>query len=100
MSIIFIIGSIVSPNVRVSQEQFQQTNISVTIEWAAEEGISYTINVNPNVTINVTERNYTELVVSYDTEYNVSVIASLCGTNKTTFTTLHYGEIIRHSYSY
>ena len=74
------------------QEQLQPNSISVKIEWKAEEGISYSISVDPDVTIKFMERNYTELVVSYDTKHNVSVTASLCGSNSTTSITVHYGE--------
>ena len=36
-------------------------------------------------------RNSAELVVMYDNKYNISVVASLCGTNGTTFITINQG---------
>ena len=44
--------------------------------------------------INYTGRTNAELVVMYDNKYNVSVVASLCGTNKTTFIVINQSELI------
>ena len=72
----------------------QITCITVTLEWSHIHGESYSISVDPLVDINYTGRNSAELVVMYDNKYNVSVIASLCGTNKTTFIVINQSELI------
>ena len=66
-------------------EHLEANNITVNVEWSTEQGVIYILNY--------TERHSAQLVVPYNTKYNVSVIASLCGYNRTTFNLLNYGEL-------
>ena len=85
----------VIPHVNASKE-FGTNNITVTLEWTHIKfnGVSYSISVDPMVAVSYTGRNHAKLVMMYDNEYNVSVVASLCGTNRTTFITINQGKVI------
>lgn len=74
-------------------EHLEANNITVNVEWSTEHGVIYILNIEPEVAFNYTERHSAQLVVPYNTKYNVSVIASLCGYNRTTFSLLNYGEL-------
>jgi hypothetical protein len=47
--------------------------------------VSYSVSVDPEVAVNYTGRDRVQLTVSYDTKYNVSIVASLCGETTTYF---------------
>ena len=67
---------------------------AVTLLWPREAGAVYHINVLPEIThIQLTTSHdicTINLTVSYDNEYNVSIVSSLCGV--TTTKVLNYGE--------
>ena len=75
-------------------EQFEANSVTVTLEWTTKHGVTYNVNVDPQVTVNHTGRNSAQLVVPFNTKYNVSIVASLCGTNRTTFNLLNYGKLL------
>ena len=52
------------------------------------------------MTTNFINKNNAEVVIFYDTEFNISVVASVCGKNSTTLKTLNYGERKTKLYSY
>jgi hypothetical protein len=56
-------------------------------------GVSYSISVDPEVAVNYTGRSSALLSVSYDTKYNVSVVASLCGITMTYFAIINHGKL-------
>ena len=78
-------------------ERFEANSVIVTLEWTTKHGVTYNVNVDPQVTVNHTGSNSAQLVVPFNTKYNVSVVASLCGTNKTTFSLLNYGKLHLHT---
>jgi hypothetical protein len=82
----------VAPNTSIS-EQFQSKDISVTLEWTHTNGVSYSISVEPEVAVNYTGRSSAQITVSYDTKYNVSVVASLCGETTTYFAIIYHGKL-------
>ena len=87
-----MIFDVVTPSVNIS-EHFQFNFVSVTLEWTAKNGISYIVSVNPETAINYTQKSV-QLSVLYDTKYNVSVVASLCGVNQTVYSTIiNYGKL-------
>ena len=56
--------------------------------------MSYNISVDPEVVVNSsTGRNSAQLILSYDTRYNVSVVAALCGITTTNFAIIHHGKL-------
>ena len=85
----------VTPHVNASKE-YGPNAITVTLEWTHINGVSYIIDVDPMVTVNyaASERSTAKLVMMYDKKYNISVIASLCGTNRTTLITINQGKLI------
>jgi hypothetical protein len=74
-------------------EQFRPTDISATLEWTHTNGVFYSISVDPEVAVNYTGRSSAQLTVSYDTKYNVSVVASLCGMITTNFAIIYHGMV-------
>ena len=86
--------------VQVRSEQFGLDNITVILQWLNEGGgVSYSASVTPESLAvemligNVTGYASIELVLLYNTQYNLSIVASLCGVNSTTsITELNYGK--------
>ena len=89
-------GSPTSPVVQVRSEQFGLDNITVILEWHNEGGgVSYSASVTTEslAVEMLTGHASIELVLLYNTQYNLSIVASLCGVNSTTsITELNYGE--------
>ena len=82
----------VTPDANIS-EQFGANSIAVTLEWTHKNGVTYGVSVDPEVAVNYTGRNRAELIVSYDTKYNVSVVASLCEIITTNLTIINHGKL-------
>ena len=86
--------------VQVHSEQFGLDNITVILEWHNEGGgVSYSASVTPEslrvemLYENVTGNASVELVLLYNTQYNLSIVASLCGLNSAmSITELNYGK--------
>ena len=84
---------VVTPSVNIS-EHFQMNFVSVTLKWTAKNGISYSINVNPETAISYTGERSAQLSILYNTKYNVSVVASLCGIDQTIYSIIiNYGKL-------
>ena len=83
----------VTPHVNATKE-FGPKAITVTLEWTNVNGVSYIIDVDSMVAVNYSRKNAAKLVMMYDKEYDVGVIASLCGTNRTTMITINQGKLI------
>ena len=90
--IINMIYDVVTPSVSIS-EYFQINFVVITLEWTAENGVSYFVSVNPETAINYTGKSSTQLVLLYNIKYNVSVVASLCGTNQASHNAINYGKL-------
>ena len=82
----------VTPNVNICAH-FEMESVTVVLLWTHKNGVSYSVSVDRQVAVNYTGRNGAQLVVSYNTKYNVSVIASLCGRNSTNFSAINYGKL-------
>jgi hypothetical protein len=82
----------VTPSVNIS-EDFQMNFVAVTLEWVANNGVSYVIT--PERAINYTGKSSARLILSYNTEYNVSVVASLCRTSQAVHSTIYYSKLQR-----
>ena len=54
--------------------------------------MSYSISVDPEVAVNFTGRNSSQLTVSYDIKYNISVVASLCEIITANHFIIHHGK--------
>ena len=77
-------------------EEYQADNVTVTVTWAPAElmdDITFSTKVSPLVPIVPTGSTNRQLIISYNTEYNLSVVAvTPCG-NVIASKTLNYGEI-------
>ena len=82
-------------------EDYQADNVTVTVKWAPAQQmdnnvitlITTTVTVSPMVPIIPTGNTSRELVISYNTEYNLSLVAvTACG-NAASTRKLNYGEI-------
>jgi hypothetical protein len=75
---------------------FLRNSVMITLQWPREAGAVYHINVSPQTPY--TERTNTtrhdiftlNLAISYNIQYNVSIVSSLCGV--TTTRVLNYGK--------
>ena len=83
----------VSPNVNISRE-FEADRVRVALEWTHTNGVSYAISVDPEVNVSYSWRKSAQLVVPYNTKYNISVVASLCGNTRAVFIMINYGKLM------
>ena len=71
-------------------------NVRVNVEWTQQEGADYNVRVFPLASLNLKVAKSTNLVtldLSYNTEYNFSVVAvTPCG-NATAFMRLNYSKV-------
>ena len=82
----------VTPHINISQ-WFETNSIIVVLKWTTKNGASYSVRVDPELGINYTERHSAQLLLSYNTKYNISITASLCGRNSTTFSALYHCKL-------
>lgn len=85
--------TIVVPHMNISAQWFETNSIIVALDWAYKNGASYNVSVDPELAINYTGRSSAQLSLSYNIQYNVSITASLCGRNSTTFSALNYCKL-------
>lgn len=80
-----------------TSEEYSADGVIVTVEWTQQVGALYDVTVVPVVpAIMFTGNVSRQLTLSYNTDYNFSVVAiTPCG-NATAFITLNYG--IRYKY--
>ena len=75
--------------------QFLSNSVTVTLQWPREPGAVYHVNVSPETPHTELTNAMTvmiNLTVSYNIQYNVSIVSSLCGV--TTTKVLNYGKCI------
>lgn len=79
----------------VTSKEYDADNVTITVEWTQLVGITYTAGVSPPglVPLTLSESTSLRLVLKYNTEYNLSVVASSCGVNATAVITLNYGNL-------
>ena len=76
-------------------EQFANETVTIFFTWTIEEidGVLYSISVIPQATVMYDGPTNAQLTLSYNTSYNVSLIATRCGQNSSSPSTkLRYGE--------
>jgi hypothetical protein len=89
-----VIGIQYTPVLNVSEEYYRADNVTVTILWAPIDNITFSTQVSPLAPIMTTGSTSRQLIISYNTEYNLSVVATTpCG-NFIASITLSYGEVI------
>ena len=79
--------------------EYRPNSVIVLIEWTIiqtqhhEEDTPFSINSIPEVIVMSNSSMSARLLISYNTKYNVSITATLCGINNTTATVaLNFGE--------
>ena len=76
----------------------RNNDVTVTLQWPQEAGTVYRINVLPEISYTVFTNAMSHniitinLMISYNIQYNVSIVSSLCG--DTTTKVLNYGKLI------
>ena len=83
-----------TPTLSIFHEYYGPDNVTVTVEWTQQEGATYDVRISPLAPVLVTNGDTShQIIVLYNTEYNLTVVAvTVCG-NVTTSRTLNYGEI-------
>ena len=82
------------PNISITSEAYHADNVTLTVEWPQQEGAAYNIRILPEPLVPsvFTGSMSCQLAVSYNTEYNVSVEATVpCRSNVTASIGLNYG---------
>ena len=75
----------------------RNNDVTVTLQWPQKAGAVYSVDVLPEMshTVLTVALNYNSntinLTISYDIQYNVSIVSSLCGI--TTTKVLNYGKL-------
>ena len=69
-------------------------NVTVTVKWTQQEGAMYNIRISPLAPVLITNGSTSgQIMVLYNKEYNLTVVAvTTCG-NATTSMRLNYGEL-------
>ena len=82
--------------VHVHTEEYSVNNITVTVEWTQQIGAVYESSVLPPAPLEFIGSSSVQLVLEYNTVYNLSVVAvniAPCGGyTETSFIALDYGE--------
>ena len=84
------------PRLQVISEDYLPDNVTVTVAWTQNTGAMYDIGIVPLAIAPIvsTGNVNSQLIVVYNNEYNLSVVAfTPCG-NTTAFITLHYGKAL------
>ena len=86
-----------SLNVTMVNQLLRSDDVTVTLQWPREPGAVYHINILPEPPHNeLNSMMYNifmiSLTISYDIQYNISIVSSLCGV--TTTKVLNYGKCI------
>ena len=86
-----------SLNVSLVNQLLGNNDVTVTLQWPREPGVVYNVNVLPEnfisrIPLTVMSHNTitTNLTISYNIQYNVSIVSSLCGV--TTTKVFNYGK--------
>ena len=89
------------PSVTTSVIEYGIYNVTIQLEWIPQKGVTYRISAETEITVtNITvSLSLVQLVVPYNTHYNVSIVATSCERNSTnTAIEFYYGEFLSHLY--
>ena len=81
--------------VYVHTEEYSVNNITITVEWIQQIGAVYDSSVLPPAPLEFTGSSSVQLVLEYNTVYNLSIeiiVAHCGGYTETSFIELNYGE--------
>ena len=81
-------------NISSVNQLLRNTNVTVTLQWPREPGAVYRVSVSPETShtdLNInTMTMMINLTISYNIQYNISIVSSLC--DVTTTKVLNYGK--------
>ena len=79
----------------ISEEHYEADNITITVEWAQQIGVTYyAIKISPVVPLMFIGSTSRQLIILYNTVYNFSVEAAApCRPNATASIRLKYGMV-------
>ena len=77
-----------SLNVTMVNQLLRSDDVTVTLQWPQEAGAVYHVNISPEVShteLTTTSHNIfaINLTISYNIQYSVSIVSSLCGVTTT-----------------
>ena len=82
-----------SLNVSLMNHLLRNNDVTVTLQWPREAGVVYRVNILPDTSLTKAMSHNTvtlNLTISYNIQYNVTIVSSLCGI--TTTKVLNYGK--------
>ena len=69
-------------------------NVIVYLTWTPEKGVAYNVSTEPELTISIIAKSSDQLIVPYNTHYNVNIETIMCGQNSiSTAFEIYYGEL-------
>ena len=76
---------------------FLRNSVAVTLQWPREAGAVYHVNVMPEIphtelTNTMHDHVLINLTISYNTQYNISIISRLCSVTTTKVLQFNYGN--------
>ena len=81
-------------NISLTNHFHTKLNVTVTLQWPREAGAVYNVSIKPQISntelFKVTSTVTANLTLSYNIQYNVSIVSSLCGVITTKV--LYYGK--------
>ena len=82
--------------IRLRSEQFEIDNVTIDLEWnGSDSQVFYNVTTSPQLSVTFNRSTSIELMVPYNTFYNVSVTPYLCRrVGTTTLIQLNYSEHI------
>ena len=70
-------------------------HLTVLLKWMAEKGVTYNVSTETTAVVENIATSSAQITVSYNTFYNVSVVATLCGhKNVSAVEIIYYGEFL------
>ena len=72
--------------------RYETDNILVVLDWTSENGVSYNVTAIPHVAVVFNASTSVQLALHYNTQYNVSILATLCGERNAVYYNLNIGE--------
>jgi hypothetical protein len=78
----------------ISEEQYEADNVTVTVKWAQQVGVTYAIEVSPWAPLISNGSTSHQLTIPYNIDFNISVEAiARCRDNITVSISLKYDKI-------
>ena len=80
--------------VTLTSVQFENETVVVALEWTVENGAFSSLNIIPQAEAVNFGPSSGQLMLSYNTSYNISAVASLCGQYSSHSLQIHYCELL------